>query len=582
MGLSAGLWLTSCYTPDVMLPPGSRDAAPASDAGAGEGEAGLSDADAYAAPSHHPACTRALAGELPESPAQGAGALLEQPAQTCAASEQPLPVSCGPNLPCTFEGECLSGELGGAGLCLDEETPCATGVALGHANGMCVTCVSAATKHALCCTAPAGFDCRGYPGVALSRSRPGELCREHSDCEPGLLCIGSSDARWGAGVGRCLCPEVQGHSIEEPADCRPFSQPAQWHEAAMAIEGCQPLAQAGYSVELPWAAPAEPRALAAAPDGTLHVLVDREGVLHRLWKAPGSPWQEESLPALASADLAAGVDAHSVLHLFVIDALPGHTLTHALLPSGGSWTLELLSGRTAPGGGAALVFDALGQPEFSYVDVRPELRWMTPASAGYEERTIASGALYTSLMLARADQRLWVYERDASLQWSELRDGKVVSADGFAGANPSAALSAAGELYIAFVPVRYHSEVWVARVHEGTVEHTRVWSQDDARLDRQIELHPALAIDRRGRVLVVHATPAGVALEVLAEGSWTRQSLTSEVFERGTLSARLALDAEGALHVFYRGSDAAVRHVFEGSCSAPGLTVRAAARQPAR
>lgn len=80
------------------------------------------------------------------------------------------------------------------GLCLE-----AGDAPLSYDAGQCRLQVPPALKAALCCANSARVDCRGYPFGA--RSRIGESCVRHDDCERGLLC------RQEAEHGVCACPD---------------------------------------------------------------------------------------------------------------------------------------------------------------------------------------------------------------------------------------------------------------------------------------------------------------------------------------------------------------------------------------
>jgi hypothetical protein len=79
-------------------------------------------------------------------------------------------------------------------------------------EGACGGNAPAAAKARACCAGTPGVDCRSWPFELPSK--PGEVCVRHLDCEPGLQCkVGFHTA------GRCLCPEVDINTLQDPPDC---------------------------------------------------------------------------------------------------------------------------------------------------------------------------------------------------------------------------------------------------------------------------------------------------------------------------------------------------------------------------
>ncbi|MFT3925572.1 MAG: hypothetical protein QM778_23735 [Myxococcales bacterium] len=66
-------------------------------------------------------------------------------------------------------------------------------------DGACGACAPLAAKARACCAKLPGFDCRTWPFERPSKA--GEVCADHEDCEPGLVCVIA-----GTGFAQCACP----------------------------------------------------------------------------------------------------------------------------------------------------------------------------------------------------------------------------------------------------------------------------------------------------------------------------------------------------------------------------------------
>jgi len=300
-------------------------------------------------------------------------------------------LACGPAESCDDRTPiCLrADEKRSHGICgvgrpsSDKESKAPTTL-LSYREGACIVTAQIQEKAAACCQGLDGFDCRTYPFG--TRSKPGQRCARHIDCEQGLVC---------EAPGFCACPgePVQ---IDDPA-CLPNHEPLPWVGEFLPDEapGTCTAAPSGYRIDVLDSMGSRNAYAALAPDGSLHVFYFHEGSQGSSTRhgtnASGS-WVIETLalpvdPArkgLAYEPAGVAIDAEGFFHV----AFDTHGFQYATNRSG-KWELtELVGPDVATVGDIAL--DPDGAAHFAYATPSDGLSFASPDGEGFVTSVVAA------------------------------------------------------------------------------------------------------------------------------------------------------------------------------------------------
>jgi len=362
--LVLGLALSACFDPELRRPTvdagevDARDAAPL-DSGADEGgrardaaEMPTPDASLDSGtpgPAHHSQCRDPVPDPLPDSPRiplniRGEPRYNDWSYLSCDEASNSFG-TCDerPEGSCTSFAICASVEDGERGVCMYHaeliDEPTQTPVT--YRQGACLQMVAPANKAGLCCDWDRRVDCRLFP---LSRndprSRPGELCTEHSDCEPGLLCA-AADPNFTPGTARCVCPGVDGTRLGNGIECGAISQPSLWGVDQLdTTSGCTEALEPGFVVERIADVPCRTLSAAEGTSGSLHVIctdvdVAPERRAQHVSNESGA-WVSTSLETEVLGESALVIAADGTLHAVIAGSDPLRYLRR----TDGTWTLE--------------------------------------------------------------------------------------------------------------------------------------------------------------------------------------------------------------------------------------------------
>ncbi len=505
-------------------------------------------------PAQHAACLLPMppAGELPASPT-AADAISQPPATVDCANAAPV-FECDDDLGCPFVGSCLKPERGARGICVKSG-----GVSLGHASGACVTWVAPEFKAAACCAGVTGLDCRAWPIADGARAGvPGELCQLHDDCEPGLLCGSTSDARWGKGWGRCVCPGVDAASLFAEIGCESPSSPNPWGNPDEKLPAtCVPAKTPGWVIEVAAEEALGHFAVAADGQGQLHMISTSFETLHSVRSTSG--WTSEAIDDAWFSYVAMAVDSAGHAHL-IGGAINGSQATYGTNASG-TWTLEVIGGSEGAGP-PQIVIDKANVPHVSYYDEAVvDLRYLTRQAGTWKEYLVTRERSFQQAMLYVNDTLTWVHGDDYYNLFRVTRNGESFPRSPLTnGMDVSVASTKAGDLLLAFQSDSTRAQLIVARVTSDKLTEQVVWSQDNPRFEGFSVVLPALAISNNDQPWIAHSAPEGILLQTYENKKWSAIQIADK-----RAQPKLVVDSEGEPHVFYQDWYG-IRHAFRGTC----------------
>ncbi len=226
---SVSLCLSACYHPSLPEQSGAANDGSVAGRSSGQGaDAGASLADAgqdvEVMLAQHERCERAFPKQTPPLPdvarnQQGELRYNDWYYWACEPLDGDVSPTCSVGGASCERGEsCLHVLAASEGLCMPEQTDRYPYVVATFQDGACVSMLAAPEKSYLCCSHASNLDCRLWPLLDTdARSRAGELCVEHSDCEPGLVCTAYLTGEL-PGVARCTCPEAD-PELSQPQSC---------------------------------------------------------------------------------------------------------------------------------------------------------------------------------------------------------------------------------------------------------------------------------------------------------------------------------------------------------------------------
>jgi hypothetical protein len=513
----------------------------------------------------HASCTQGMPASLPLSPGE---IVPPRASPDSAACEPGLPPArpCDEQTPCPEQSDvCVYPELGSSGLCVQSGWAPEYAVTLSYAGGACAKVVNGDQKQRLCCDEVPGVDCRKRT-LGDGQSAPGEMCRLHSDCESGLLCVSPEDVRWLRGWGRCLCPGVPVDRIANHPDCESPGDRRPWGaEPAALAAACVAGTSEGWVVER-LASGLTRQAFGVVMDDAdaLHFALERVQLSYLRVDALGSVTEPVAAlpePGFTSApeQIDIMLDAEGAVH--VLDAvrdLEGPLYAHKL---DGKWVSQRL-GKPVRAFSLFMASDHTPHLGLAWSDESAVRDLPLRDDAGIGALVIDGVIPFEVVHAGAGDQESFVYLDVSDLQRLLVGSSEVSPVDTLA-QHLSASTSTAGDLLLAY-EADYDNTLRLARLRGSEPAQPEDLWTPDAKHYVDDSAFPSMAVDPRDRVHIAHRAPEGLLLRVQDEGSWQVTHVAQEAAR-----PRLLIDSLGEAHVFYVAAGE-LRHAHRGTCSTEG------------
>ncbi len=467
--------------------------------------------------------------------------------------------ACDDTSACFYDADgCAQFASGGPGLCIPtwEDGP-GEMPWLVNDHGTCGVALPAAAKRAACCLGL--VDCQAAP------KGPGGDCLHHTDCQPGLVCVGQPE--WFYGI--CACPGVQPSALSFN-QCAKAWEPLKWGASPPSLgEGaCQPGASPGWVEEV--VASGRFESLAATEfQGEIYVLTSvpsfMDGTFLHTRNLDGA-WAHTMLDERQASGVAIHAGADGALHvaacmknqLFAdIDAFS------APLIDDGCVTLNQALDES---GEPVIVYNAFGTTT-AKLTRHASGGWLGPVTVG-----TAGQNQFAPTVGIDGDHDVHVWYGGG--HHAVVRTGVTLHSneEALPSAYEAHLTEGGGELLVAYTDTfDLMQTLRVLPVNDPDALPEEAWVQDQAGFQEE-PLEPRIVYAPDGEPAIAHRTPAGITLSKRSAGQWSSERVVA-VASQPERNLRLLFDSSGEPHIFYSVDtnftlDQELRHAYRGTCPA--------------